>query len=407
MFGTHKNKQPAANGSNRMPEYAYLGDDSIYLDAACQSMRPQPVIDAVQDYYHSYNACGGRVKYKWGQQVDEAIEDTRREVLGFLKLPAKDYSVSFTLNTTYGLNLILSQLPAGNYRRIITSDIEHNSVFLPTMAAAGRLGIERIVLSRTPDGQLQYDQSQLENAVVVVNAVSNIDGRALGNVQALVDDAHRRGGIVILDAAQAMAHHHELLASVQADAICFSGHKMYATSLGVIVIRKELLQSLHKSFIGGGMVHAVKESSYKLLPDEPSALLEPGLQAFGEIIGFKKALEWLGQLRPGGRSLHDHMQGLSQELYDGLKSIEGLEMFNAGPSSVISVYSPKIDAHRLAVFLSSAGIMVRSGYFCCHYYLLEKNQLPPLLRFSIGLHNTSHDVQHALKTMRTLIEGQK
>ncbi|CRH94811.1 Uncharacterised protein [Chlamydia trachomatis] len=36
--------------------------------------------------------------------------------------------------------------------------------------------------------------------------------------------------------------------------------------------------------------------------------------------------------------------------------------------------------------------MVRSGYFCCHYYLKETKKLPHLVRISIGLHNTRKDI---------------
>jgi cysteine desulfurase/selenocysteine lyase len=34
------------------------------------------VIDALKDYYETYGACGGRVKYAWGQKVDSLVEET-------------------------------------------------------------------------------------------------------------------------------------------------------------------------------------------------------------------------------------------------------------------------------------------------------------------------------------------
>jgi selenocysteine lyase/cysteine desulfurase len=116
---------------------------------------------------------------------------------------------------------------------VVTSEIEHNSVFLPTMELSKRLSIKRFVLPRDENGNLQYASDNLEKAVVVVNVVSNIDGRTLSNLSNLVNDTHKRGGIVILDAAQAMAHQRKLLLKTTADAICFSAHKMYAPSLGV------------------------------------------------------------------------------------------------------------------------------------------------------------------------------
>jgi cysteine desulfurase/selenocysteine lyase len=48
--------------------------------------------------------------------------------------------------------------------------------------------------------------------------------------------------------------------------------------------------------------------------------------------------------------------------------------------------------------------MSRSGYFCCHYYLLEKLKLPPLIRFSLGLHSTEDDIERTIKELRRVIK---
>jgi len=390
---------------DRASDFGYLEPGEIYLDAACQSLRPQPVIDALTDYYTTYNACGGRVKYAWGQKVDHAVADTRKAVLGLMGLSTRNYAVSFTLNTTYGLNLLLQQLPMGRFDRVVTSHIEHNSVFLPTITAARRLGVERLVLDRGTDGALLYEPAQLEKAVVVVNAASNIDGRQLTNLADLVRDTHARGGIVIVDAAQAMGHSRALLQKTEADAVCFSAHKMYGASLGVVVARHELLSSLELSFVGGGMVADVREEDFDLVQGDPGALLEPGLQAWGEIIALGRAIEWLGAVRPGGVTPTDHIDGLSRRLYEGLAEIPGLTLVNTAASPVVSVYAAAQDSHRLAVFLSHSQISARSGYFCAHHYLKEQLGLPPLLRFSLGLHSTESDIDTAVQALARLMKG--
>ncbi len=394
--------QTVSDPNDRLPEFNFLGSDDIYMDSACQSIRPQPVIDAMNNYYQSYNACGGRVKYKWGQKVDSQINDTRELVINYLGLSSKDYVCSFTLNTTYGLNLVLGQLPTGNYDQIITSEIEHNSVFLPTITLAKRLGIARKVLPRNDDGSLIYSQNDLNKSIIVVSSTSNIDGRQLINVKQLINEAHKVGGIVIIDAAQTMAHYHEILSGCGADVICFSAHKMYAASLGVIVIKKNLLQLLEINFIGGGMVSCVRQQDYTILPDEMTSWLEPGLQSYAEIISLHKSIEWLKIVKPNGLKPSEHIARISGKLFDELSQIPGIVMINHQPSSVISLYSKNIDSHRLAIFLSASGIMVRSGYFCCHYFLLEKLKLPPLLRFSIGIQTTENDVAKILEIMKKL-----
>ena len=69
-----------------MDDFDYLREGEVYLDAACQSLRPRPVIDAINKYYSRHNSCGECVKYKWGIETDEKVEETRKLVLKYLGL---------------------------------------------------------------------------------------------------------------------------------------------------------------------------------------------------------------------------------------------------------------------------------------------------------------------------------
>ena len=81
-----------------MKAFDYLADGDVYLDSACQSLRPRPVIDALSRYYTEHNSCGERVKYAWGLKTDELVEETRGLILKYLKLKKKDYKVQNFLN---------------------------------------------------------------------------------------------------------------------------------------------------------------------------------------------------------------------------------------------------------------------------------------------------------------------
>lgn len=376
--------------------FEYLSDGSLYFDAACQTLRPQSVLDAVSDYYIGYNACAGRVKYEWGRKVDAKVEETRAKVLKYFE-KNNEYLTAFTLNTTYGVNLILGQLPARRYKKVVTSDIEHNSVFLPTVVAAKRMGVERIVLSRKEDGSIDLKAVDWSDTLVVLNSTSNIDGRTLKNLKELVETVHKHNGHVLIDAAQSAVHDRELIRRSDPDALFLSGHKMYAPSLGVIVAKKNLVSSLEIGFLGGGMVGDVSEQGFELSQDDLVSRLEPGLQNYSAIIGLNAALDWLETVGSD--------DNLSQLLFDELSSIPETRLLNSEPSFLVSFYSDKIDAHRLAIFLSEQGIMARSGYFCCHYYLKNKKGYPPLLRISLGLHNTKEDVFKLSGVLKQIIKN--
>ena len=355
MLFKKKERVGSVNAASVAGDFAYLPQSAVYFDAACQSLRPQPVIDAVNEYYQMFNSCGERVKYDWGLKVDERVEQTRSDILKFLKLSSRKYFISFTLNTTYGLNLILSQLKPDGLASIVTSDIEHNSVFLSTMAFSRRTGLQRTVV-------------------------------------------HKHGGLLIIDAAQAMSHYHELLAGVDADAICFSSHKMYGPSLGAIVAKKSLVQHLQPSVLGGGMVDDVTMDDFVLSSSNDEhihTIFEPGLQAYGEIIGLGAAVRWLSKA-----SEDDHVLDYAGQLLDFLKSANDFHVLNNEVTPTIAFYHDKYDAHLLAEAMSDQGIMARSGHFCAHYYLAHVKGYPPLVRLSLGLHNRQSDVDKFIEAMK-------
>ena len=386
-----------------MKEFDYLGEGEVYLDSACQSLRPRPVIEAINQYYTKHNSCGERVKYKWGVITDDKVEATREKVLKYLKLSSRKYTVSFTLNTTYGINLILSQLDPKHFTKIITSEIEHNSPFLSSMAFSKRTGLPREVIERNDDGSINVDEYDFKRAVVVVNCASNFDGRKLRNIKELTKAVHKADGIIIIDAAQAMAHSADILKGVEVDAICFSAHKMYAPSLGVIVWRDDLAKKMEVGFIGGGMVDDVKKESYLLSAESKEhryTRFESGLQAWGEIVGFGAALDWLNGLsKKDWKNLEDN----TRELYDFLINSDKVHFVNNEANPTMSFYVDELDSHMLGNALSRENIMARTGYFCAHYYLDHVLGLPPLLRFSLGLHNRPEDIDKVKKVMKEVI----
>ncbi len=385
-----------------MEDFDYLDEKSVYLDAACQSLRPRPVVEALNKYYFEHNSCGERVKYQWGIKTDEMVEATRRKVLKLLKLKAKDYFVSFTLNTTYGINLLLNEIDSGLVKKVFTSDIEHNSPFLATMELAERLDVPRVVLSRNEDGSLPLDED-FAKSIVVVNCAANFDGQLLVNIKDVVKKVHRDGGIIIIDAAQAMAHFHEILEKTEADAVCFSAHKMYAPSLGVMVVRRDLIPKLRLSFVGGGMVDDVFQDHYVLSAlgnkEHEHTIFEPGLMAWGEICAFGEAIDWLERRTKADKQ---RLESCTQELYEFLSSRDKVKLVREVANPTMSFYVGGIDSHLLGQSLANEGIMARTGYFCAHYYLDKVRKLPPLVRFSLSYATRESDIERVERALRKI-----
>ena len=76
--------------------------DAIYLDSASTSLTPEPVLEAVLDYYRSYKANVGRGVYRLAQMADQRYRDAHRKAASFVG--GEDGLTVFTKNTTESIN---------------------------------------------------------------------------------------------------------------------------------------------------------------------------------------------------------------------------------------------------------------------------------------------------------------
>jgi selenocysteine lyase/cysteine desulfurase len=243
----------------------------------------------------------------------------------------------------------------------------------------------------------------------------------LKNIKEVIKSVHENGGYIIIDAAQAMAHSKEILEKTEPDAICFSAHKMYAPSLGVMVVRKSFVDFIDTSFIGGGMVDDVNLDTYLLSSENPAHLytkFESGLQAWGEIIALGTAIDWLESLPKEKKQLLEENEKKIFDFFDKYGIVgdidrekeerdkigKKLHLLNHEPTSTLSFYVEGVDSHLLGEALAGEGIMARTGYFCVHYYLDHKMHFPPLVRISLGYQNSAEQVDKLIEELTKLLD---
>ena len=102
----------------------------IYLDSACQSLRPRQVIEAMDEYYCAFPACGGRSVHRLATEVSVRMDRAREEIAAFVG--ARDPEcVVFTKSATESLNTVAKGLRLRKGERVITTDMEHNSNHVP------------------------------------------------------------------------------------------------------------------------------------------------------------------------------------------------------------------------------------------------------------------------------------
>ncbi len=368
----------------------------IYLDNACQSLRPQVVMEAVQRYYEETPACAGRSMHRMANEVSRQVDEARQLVAKFLHASRKE-EIIFTRNTTEAINLVANALDWKAGDVVLLTDKEHNSNLIPWQMLARRFGVRLQFVPSNPDNtfNLTAFQQALQGGVrlVAMGYTSNLDGVSIP-AEEVVKLAHRHGALVLLDAAQTAPHQRIDVRRLDADWVAFSGHKMLAPSgTGVLYGKYRLLETMQPFLVGGDTVASSTYDDCQFLP--PPEKFEAGLQNYAGIIGLGAAIRYLQQI--GLEAIEKHETALNQRLSEALKSVPGLQII--GPADarlrggIVSFFIPGVDHHRIALMLDQmAGIAVRSGQHCVHSWF-NAHGIPGSVRASLYFYNTEEEIR--------------
>ena len=115
-------------------DFPILRTGVIYLDSASSSLTPEPVLQKMLDFYHSYRANVGRGIHKFSQKASEEYEQARIKIAKFIKAKSEK-EIVMTKNTTEGINLVAQGLKWKKENRIVISLRGHHSNFIVWLRA--------------------------------------------------------------------------------------------------------------------------------------------------------------------------------------------------------------------------------------------------------------------------------
>ena len=146
---------------NDFPLYSSDERDIIYMDNACQTLRPRQVIDAMQEYYECYPACGGRSVHRLATRVSIMIDEVREKVAAFIGCDDPS-CIIFTKNSTEALNMVAKGRLLKRGDAVLTTDMEHNSNHVPWLQMEKWEGIRRRFVPTPPSGLFDMERFRKE-----------------------------------------------------------------------------------------------------------------------------------------------------------------------------------------------------------------------------------------------------
>jgi len=383
------------------------GHEIVYLDSAASSQKPDCVIDAMNNYYETINANVHRGAYEIAAQATEEMEQARRRIASFIGCQSP-HEVVFTKNATESFNLIARSWGGSNLSEgdaVLITDMEHHANIVPWQILSAEKGFEIRWLPLTPDGLLDLDQlDQLLDGVkmVSVTAMSNVLG-TLNPVSEIAERAHAAGALVAVDGSQYVPHLPTDIEELQADLLCFTGHKMCGpTGIGVLWGREELLDSMPPFLGGGEMILDVRRDGFT--PNELPHKFEAGTPPIAEIIGLGAAVDFLDSL--GMENVRQHEIALTDYALRSLNDKYGDEIVIHGPSDplqrggVISLEYRDVHPHDLSQVLDQRGICIRAGHHCAKP-LMKELGVVATSRASMYLYNDESDVDALVDSLES------
>ena len=376
----------------------------VYLDFNATTPVEPDVLDAMLPYFSGEFGNAASI-HTPGQRARGAVETAREQVAALMG--ARPQEIVFTSGGTESDNHAIfgvvgqALLPVPSSREanfpphIITTAIEHEAV-LNTCQALEKEGVRVTYLPTDREGQMELEELRRairqETVLITIMHANN----ELGTVQPLEEIGRIAKAADVCfhtDAVQSAGKIPIDVNALQVDLLSISGHKLYAPKgIGALYVRGGT--RLRQLLYGGHHQRGFR----------------PGTENVAGIVGLGKAAEI------ARKSLADDAQRISalrDNLQQRLLQRVPQSRVNGGAAprtpNTTNLVFPGVEGEALLIALDLKGLACSTGAACSSgavepSHVLTAIGLPPeearaSLRFSLGRHTTSTDIDFALNVV--------
>lgn len=383
-------------------DFPLLSEDIIYFDNSATSLKPKCVIAKMQEYYEKYPANAHRGDYDLSFKVDQEYENSRELVKNFINAESLE-EIVFTSGTTQGLNIIINGFFANYLEKddeILITTSEHASNVLPWFNLVKKLGIKVNYIPLDESYYVTIDNVKKsitpKTKVISLAGITNVIGD-IRPIKEIAKLAHENNIFLVIDGAQMLPHIKVDVQDLDIDFLAFSAHKMCGpTGIGVLYGKKELLEHLEPTIMGGGMNESFDNPESVYLKPLPTRL-EAGTQNIAGVIGLGEAIKYLTNIGMDKIAQREHE--LRKYLIDRLIPLKHIDIINLeADSGIITFNVNNIFSQDVAYYLNKYNICVRAGNHCAK--ILKSNLgVTNTVRISLYFYNTYEEIDNLIELL--------
>ncbi|MBQ9853738.1 MAG: cysteine desulfurase [Bacilli bacterium] len=375
----------------------------VYFDNGATTLKPNVVRDKIISYYNKYTSNIHRGDYKNSIIVSEMYDKCRNLVKEFINANHSS-EIIFTSGTTDSLNQIVFGYFANYLNKgdeVLITESEHASNILPWFNLVNKLGIVVKYIPLDDNNEITLDnlKSVITNRTKVVSIahITNVlgDKRDIKNISRI---CHDNNILLVVDAAQSIAHTKIDVMDMDIDFMAFSGHKMYGpTGVGVLYGKFDLLKDMSPRNYGGDMNAMFNKDGYYELKDLPSKL-EAGTPNIEGVLGLYEAINYLMSI--GIDKINEYEHSLRKYLVSRMSELDFVSIYNLNNESTTVVFNlDGVFSQDTAVYLDKYNICVRAGNHCAKI-LKDAINVSNTCRISLSFYNTREEVDLLINVLK-------
>ena len=370
----------------------------VYVNTGWSGPSPVSVVQAITarlDYEMEMGPTSPEV-YLSGKEIYAKTKDA---VAGLLN--ASPDELCLTENTTDGLNMVMNGLKWGQGDEIITCNLEHGSVLIPSYYKQQRHGAVVKVLSLASDEPWESILDKVEAAItertrlIFFSHIQYSCGLRMP-VKEIRQLTKGRGILMLLDGAQTAGHISLDMKDIDCDFYSIPGQKWLLGSEGVgaLYVRQELVPQ----------VEPMKVAGWSALPQQDPYVFEPNTGSMDKFLGTSAS----AALRAGMLEAIAFIQGIGVEeierrnlslassLKQALQEIPGVKVLTSmneySASGLVSFAVDEVDPKTVV-----------ARFWDQHQILARSVEYPSCVRVSLHFFNTEDEVSKVVEAVRELI----